>query len=150
MGELARDPGARIEMEKLDGFRLVWSLLKHSSPLVQAGAAWAICPYVENSQVYYLNMIIYRIIRRNTIPMIETILHFLKDSGEMVRNYVGGLEAIVHLLASNEVDVQAAVAYAIGCIARNVENLAIMSDHGVVEYLARLAPSVINYLYCHS
>jgi hypothetical protein len=115
MGELARDAEARFEMEHLDGFRLVWSLLKHPSTSVQAGAAWAICPYVENS----------------------------KDAGEMVRNYVGGLEAIVHLLDSTDTDVQASVSYAIGCIAKNVENLAIMSDHGVVEYLARLAPTVL-------
>jgi HEAT repeat protein len=114
MGELARDPDVRIEMEKLDGFRLVWSLLKHPSPLVQAGAAWAICPYVEKSE----------------------------NAGQMVQNYVGGLEAIVQLLASPDSDVQAAVAYAIGCIAQNRENLSIMSDHAVVEYLAKLAPTV--------
>jgi len=51
VGELARDPEARREMDEQDGFRLVWSLLKHPSSLVQASAAWAICPYVESSKV---------------------------------------------------------------------------------------------------
>ena len=103
-------------MEKLDGFRLVWSLLKHPSPFVQSGAAWALAPYVENS----------------------------KDAGTMVRNYVGGLEAIVQLLSSHDPEVQSAVSYAIGCLARNVDNLSIMTDHGVVEYLSKLAPTVIS------
>ncbi|CAL8113505.1 unnamed protein product [Orchesella dallaii] len=113
VGELARDEEARTDMERLDGFRLVWSLLKHSSVRVQASAAKAIFPYVESS----------------------------KTSAEMVRNYVGGLEALVHLLGSSDVEVRSAVAYAIGCIARNPDNLAIMSDHAVVQYLARLAPT---------
>ena len=60
----------------------------------------------------------------------------------MVRNYVGGLEALVHLLMSDDVEVQAAVSQAIASIAVNLDNLAIMTDHGVVKYLARLAPTV--------
>lgn len=55
MGELARDKDCRIEMENLDGFRLVWSLLKHDSSLVLASAAEAICPYVENSLVHFFS-----------------------------------------------------------------------------------------------
>ncbi|CAG7823011.1 unnamed protein product [Allacma fusca] len=113
VGELARDAEARAEMEQQDGFRLIWSLLKHPEPTVQASAAWTICPYVESSE----------------------------DSGDMVRNYVGGLEALVHLLMSEDIEVQAAVSQAIAAIAVNVENLAIMTDHGVVQYLARLAPT---------
>lgn len=73
-----------------------------------------------------------------------------KDSGDVVRNFVGGLEALVNLLKSNEIKVQAAASQAVSVIARNDENLGIMSDHGVVQNLAKLAPTVcylkINYL----
>jgi hypothetical protein len=34
-GQLARNDAARREMDAQDGFRLVWSLLKHPNPLVQ-------------------------------------------------------------------------------------------------------------------
>ena len=60
----------------------------------------------------------------------------------MVRNYVGGLEALVQLLMSDNIYVQAAVCEAVAAIAMNTENLAIMSDHGVVQYLARLTQTV--------
>jgi len=113
VGILAVDPESRAEMDQYDGFRLIWSLLKHPNSEVQASAAWAIRPYVESS----------------------------KDSGDVVRNFVGGLEALVNLLKSDETSVQAAVSQAVGVIAKNNENLAIMSDHGVVQYLARLTPT---------
>jgi len=51
VGELAVDNETRREMDQHDGFRLVWSLLKHPNYMVQASAAWAICPYVESSKV---------------------------------------------------------------------------------------------------
>lgn len=44
---------------------------------VQACAAWAICPCIENA----------------------------KDAGELVRSFVGGLELIVGLLKSTDVEV---------------------------------------------
>ena len=58
VGALARDNEARLEMERLDAFRLVWSLLKHPSTFVQSSAAWAICPYVRSSMVsiFYLSI----------------------------------------------------------------------------------------------
>jgi hypothetical protein len=114
VGQLARDNDARKDMDAQDGFRLVWSLLKHPAPMVQASAAWAICPYVESN----------------------------KESGDIVRNFVGGLEALVNLLKSDDIQVQAAVSQAVAVIAQNQENLAIMSDHGAVQFLARLAPTV--------
>lgn len=114
VGQLARDDAARQDMDAQDGFRLVWSLLKHPSSLVQASAAWAICPYVESN----------------------------KDSGDIVRNFVGGLEALVKLLQSDDIQVQSAVSQAVSTIAKSMENLAIMTDHGVCQYLARLAPTV--------
>src|SRR6185369_409069 len=90
VGQLARDGEARKEMDSQDGFRLVWSLLKHPSSLVQASAAWAICPYVESN----------------------------KESGDVVRNFVGALEAMVNLLKSDDIQVQSAVSSAVAVIAR--------------------------------
>lgn len=51
VGVLAIDPDSRAEMDQYDGFRLVWSLLKHPNSMVQASAAWAIRPYVQSTKV---------------------------------------------------------------------------------------------------
>ncbi len=66
----------------------------------------------------------------------------MKDSGETVRNFVGGLELIVSLLKSNEIDVLASVCAAIAEIAKDEENLAVITDHGVVPMLASLTNTV--------
>lgn len=72
-----------------------------------------------------------------------------KDAGEMVRSFVGGLELIVSLLKSEHLDVLAAVCAAIANIASDEENLAVITDHGVVPMLARLTSKVINiFLFC--
>lgn len=85
------DPIIRI-IDKQDGVRLLWSLLKSPNPevsaiinvvllssigQVQACAAWAICPCIQNA----------------------------KDAGELVRSFVGGLELIVGLLKSSDIEV---------------------------------------------
>lgn len=110
IGILARDAECRDEMEAQEAFRMIWSLLKHSSPQVQSSAAYAICPYVRGS----------------------------KHSAEMVRNYVGGLEVIVELVLSPNIFLQAAVCEAVAAIATNSENLSIMTDHGIVQYLSMI------------
>jgi delta-aminolevulinic acid dehydratase/porphobilinogen synthase len=66
-----------------------------------------------------------------------------------VRNFVGGIEAMVHLLKSDDIQVQAAVSQAVSVIAKSIENLAIMTDHGVCEYLARLAVTVQSNTFVH-
>lgn len=38
-------------IDRLDGVRLLWSLLKNPHPQVQAAAAWAISPCVKNIKV---------------------------------------------------------------------------------------------------
>jgi hypothetical protein len=98
----------------MDGVRLLWSLLKNPNTRVQAAAAWAICPCIKN----------------------------IKDSGEIVRNFVGGLELIVSLLKSSDVEVLASVCAAIAEIAKDEENLAVITDHGVVPMLASLTYTV--------
>ena len=81
---------------------------------VQACAAWAICPCIENA----------------------------KDAGELVRSFVGGLELIVGLLKSPEREVLASVCAAIAKIAKDEENLGVITDHGVVPLLAALTDTV--------
>jgi len=110
LAQCAKDQDNINIIEKLDGVRLLWSLLKNTNPRVQTAAAWAICPCIKN------------------IP----------DSGEIVRNFVGGLELVVSLLKSNDVEVLASVCAAISEIARDEENLAVITDHGVVPMLASL------------
>ncbi|XP_054246157.1 outer dynein arm-docking complex subunit 2 isoform X2 [Indicator indicator] len=98
-------------IDKLDGVRLLWSLLKNPNPDVQASAAWALCPCIENA----------------------------KDSGEMVRSFVGGLELVVNLLKSKTKEVLASICAVIASIAKDEENLAVITDHGVVPLLSKLA-----------
>lgn len=111
IGSSALDPDSMQIIDRLDGVRLLWSLLKSPSPLVQASAAWAICPCIENA----------------------------KDAGEMVRSFVGGLELIVGLLKSQNVQVLASVCASIANISKDEENLAVITDHGVVPMLSKLA-----------
>ncbi|XP_039292137.1 armadillo repeat-containing protein gudu isoform X2 [Nilaparvata lugens] len=110
LGESAHNADCMAEMERLDAVRLIWSLLKNPSTKVQANAAWALVPCIQNS----------------------------KESGEMVRSLVGGLELIVSLLQSEDTKVLACVCAALSKVAQDKENLAVITDHGVVPMLARL------------
>lgn len=110
VGACALDGESMAVIDRLDGVRLLWSLLKSSNHHVQASAAWAISPCIEQA----------------------------KDAGEMVRSFVGGLELIVSLLKSESTDVLASVCAAISNIAKDEENLAVITDHGVVPMLAKL------------
>ncbi|KAB0346677.1 hypothetical protein FD754_011534 [Muntiacus muntjak] len=98
-------------IDRLDGVRLLWSLLKNPHPDVKASAAWALCPCIQNA----------------------------KDAGEMVRSFVGGLELVVNLLKSENKEVLASVCAVITNIAKDQENLAVITDHGVVPLLSKLA-----------
>lgn len=60
----------------------------------------------------------------------------------MVRSFVGGLELIVSLLRSKDVEVLASVCAAIAEIAKDEENLAVITDHGVVRLLSNLVNRV--------
>uniref|UniRef100_A0A672V863 Outer dynein arm docking complex subunit 2 n=1 Tax=Strigops habroptila TaxID=2489341 RepID=A0A672V863_STRHB len=111
VGACATEPETMIIIDRLDGVRLLWSLLKNPNPDIQASAAWAICPCIDNA----------------------------KDAGEMVRSFVGGLELVVNLLKSKNKEVLASVCGAITNIAKDEENLAVITDHGVVPLLSKLA-----------
>lgn len=121
VGQCAEEQDNMAIIDKLDGVRLLWSLLKNQNPEVQASAAWAICPCIENA----------------------------KDAGEMVRSFVGGLELIVSLLKSEHKEVLASVCAAIANIAKDEENLAVITDHGVVPMLARLTNTTDDRLRRH-
>jgi len=54
-------------IDRLDGVRLLWSLLKNQNPDVQASAAWAICPCIENAKVRMCFMLLVRILKCWTI-----------------------------------------------------------------------------------
>lgn len=108
-------------IDKLDGVRLLWSLLKSNNATVQADAAWAICPCIENA----------------------------RDAGEMVRSFVGGLELVVGLLRSEDNEILASVCAAISYIAKDEENLAVITDHGVVPMLSQLARTSNDKLRCN-
>ncbi|XP_044271871.1 armadillo repeat-containing protein gudu [Tribolium madens] len=108
--ECAEDESSMRIIEELDGVRLIWSLLKNESPKVQANAAWSLVPCIR----------------------------YATDSGEMVRCFVGGLELIVNLLKSSDCHVLACVCAAIAEIAKDIENLAVITDHGVVPMLVNL------------
>ena len=64
-----------------------------------------------------------------------------------MRNFVGGLELIVSLLKSNDIDVLASVCASIAEIAKDEENLAVITDHGVVPMLASLTNTVSIYKF---
>uniref|UniRef100_A0A182NFE7 Armadillo repeat-containing domain-containing protein n=1 Tax=Anopheles dirus TaxID=7168 RepID=A0A182NFE7_9DIPT len=119
--ECASDPESMTLMEELDAIRLIWSLLKNSNAKVQAYAAWALCPCIENA----------------------------KDSGELVRSFVGALELVVGLLKSRDNFVLSAVCAAIATIARDRENLSVLSDHKVIRMLADLVYTTDDLLREH-
>ena len=62
---------------------------------------------------------------------------------------MGGLELIVSLLKSDNVEVQSSSCAAIAQIAKDEENLAVITDHGVVPLLARLATTVSFLNFCN-
>ncbi|XP_075994245.1 outer dynein arm-docking complex subunit 2 [Genypterus blacodes] len=121
VGACATERDNMVIIDRLDGVRLLWSLLKKPNAEVQASAAWAICPCIENA----------------------------KDAGEMVRSFVGGLELIVNLLKSTNIEVLASVCAAIAKIAKDKENLAVITDHGVVPLLAELTHTTDDRLRRH-
>ena len=119
--ECACDPESMQIMEDLDAIRLVWSLLKSSNEKVQAHAAWALCPCIQNA----------------------------KDSGELVRSFVGALELVVGLLRSRDNNVLSAVCAAIATIAKDRENLSVLTDHKVINMLASLVYTTDDLLREH-
>lgn len=118
INECARERDMIKILEELDAIRLTWSLLKNPNTRVQAYAAWALCPCIENAQ----------------------------NSGEMVRSFVGALELVVGLLKSKDNLVLSATCAAIATIAKDKDNLAVLSDHKVIYMLAALVHTTDDML----
>lgn len=110
LAQCAKDTESLHIMEDLDAVRLIWSLLKNPNPRVQAYAAWALCPCIDNA----------------------------RNSGELVRSFVGAMELVVGLLKSTDNLVLSATCAAIASIAKDKYNLAVLSDHKVISMLADL------------
>lgn len=106
----AKDAESMHILEQLDAVRLIWSLLKNPCPRVQAYAAFALCPCIENA----------------------------RNSGELVRSFVGAMELVVGLLKSTDNLVLSATCAAIAVIAKDKNNLSVLSDHKVIQMLADL------------
>ncbi|CAL8311996.1 unnamed protein product [Merluccius merluccius] len=121
VGACAIEIDSMTIIDRLDGVRLLWSLLKNPSADVQASATWAICPCIENT----------------------------KDAAEMVRSFVGGMELIVNLLESTNKEVLASACAAVTRIAKDEENLAVITDLGVVRKLANLTDTTDDKLRRH-
>jgi len=67
----------------------------------------------------------------------------VKDSAELVRSLVGGLELLVNLLKSDNLQVLSSACAAVATVARgDEENLAVMTDQGVIALLSRLTCTV--------
>lgn len=115
--ECAKDIESMHILEQLDAVRLIWSLLKNPCARVQAYAAWALCPCIKNA----------------------------RNSGELVRSFVGAMELVVGLLKSTDTLVLSATCSAIATIAEDRNNLAVLSDHKVISMLADLGQCVVVF-----
>ncbi|EAY16563.1 Armadillo/beta-catenin-like repeat family protein [Trichomonas vaginalis G3] len=97
------------QLMQLNGVRTLWSLMKSPYSAVQAAATRALVPFLKSP-----------------------------DSPTIVRTFVDGLDLLVGLLKSDDSDVQESACMAITEVARDTENLAFMTDLGLVELLSRL------------
>ncbi|XP_072290434.1 outer dynein arm-docking complex subunit 2-like [Eucyclogobius newberryi] len=122
LGVCATDMSNMVIIDQLDGLRLVWSLLKNPSPEVQSSAAWALCPIIQNG----------------------------KDVGESMRRLIGGFQLLIKLLKSTNNQVLASVCAVIAKITEDKEeNVALLTDYGVVPLLANLTSTTDERLRRH-
>ncbi|OHS93162.1 Armadillo/beta-catenin-like repeat family protein [Tritrichomonas foetus] len=102
-------------LTNLNGIRILWSLMKSPYNGVQAAATSALVPFLQS-----------------------------ENSPSVVRTFVDGLDLLVDLLRSNDPDVQASACMAITEVAKDKENLAVMTDLGLVELLSRLLSTKLD------
>jgi HEAT repeat protein len=103
------------KLQDLNGVRILWSLMKSPISGVQAASTRALVPFLKSD-----------------------------GSPTIVRTFVDGLDLLVDLLRSNDPEVQASACMAITEVARDRENLAVMTDLGVVELLSRLLSTKLD------
>ena len=58
-------------IDKLDGVRLLWSLLKNNNKEVQVSAAWALCPCIRNVKVKHVTISPFSILVSSACDLIK-------------------------------------------------------------------------------
>ena len=115
IGACCSEPENLRKLMDLNGVRILWSLMKSPVSGVQAAATRALVPFLQSE----------------TAPTV-------------VRTFVDGLDLLVGLLKSDDPEVQASACMAISEVGRDRENLAVMTDLGVVELLSRLLATKLD------
>ena len=103
------------KLMELNGIRTLWSLMKSPYTGVQAAATKALVPFLRSP-----------------------------GSPTIVRTFVDGLDLLVSLLRSDDPLVQEAACMAVTEVAKDKENLAFMTDLGLVELLSRLLSTKLD------
>ncbi|XP_025411817.1 armadillo repeat-containing protein gudu-like [Sipha flava] len=106
----ASDPQCMEQVINNDGIRLVWSMMKCDSTIVQSTAGHTLVTLLRNT----------------------------KESSDIMRSLVTGLVMLVDLLKSHDTRVLAAACAVIGILAKKSENLAILTDYDIVQRLSSL------------
>ena len=109
IGTCCNHPNNLATLMELNGIRTLWSLMKSNIPAVQAASTKALVPFLKSP-----------------------------GSPTIVRTFVDGLDLLVGLLKSDDNDVQESACMAVSEVAKDMENLAVMTDLGLVELLSRL------------
>lgn len=115
IGACCSEPENLRRLMDQNGVRILWSLMKSPVSGVQAAATRALVPFLQSE----------------TAPTV-------------VRTFVDGLDLLVGLLKSDDPEVQASACMAISEVGRDRENLAVMSDLGLVELLSRLLATKLD------
>ncbi|XP_028392957.1 armadillo repeat-containing protein 4-like [Dendronephthya gigantea] len=102
--------GCKEKFKRMDGIRLLWTLLKSYDDEVIINSAWALCVLIDNDET----------------------------DAENIRSFVGGLEILVNLLKSENLEVLTSVCAVISEVAIDYQNVGIISDYDVVPLLAEL------------
>lgn len=115
IGACCREKQNLQRLTDLNGIRILWSLMKSPYSGVQAAATSALVPFLQSEK-----------------------------APAVVRTFVDGLDLLVDLLRSNDPEVQASACMAITEVAKDKENLAVMTDLGLVELLSRLLSTKLD------
>lgn len=119
--ECCKDEVYAKRLDELEGTRLLWSLLKNPNSHVKANASWALCEYIQKDE----------------------------NSGKVIRSLVCALELVASLLKSTDNVVLASTCALISHVAKDENNLAILTEYNVIPQLARLVNDNDEHLQEH-
>lgn len=106
----AVNSSCRAVFNRLEGLRLLWSLMKSRNNQVVSGGAWAVYRLMQDTP----------------------------EAWETARSFVGGLDLTVRLLKSADLEVLTSACAVISVVACDWENLGVITDYEVVPHLAQL------------